>query len=491
MAVPELVSLETSAAASLLGPLPSYSRAEVELLNWSRHAFSSHPSWETWFEEGFAPLLEVPRGTRIHLRQVNEVDQNETKEYHFERKEIRIGRDSEADLILAPRLVSKQHARIFENDTGFYLEDLGSVAGTYLNGRKLAPQSPELLSDGDQFAIVPYAFVFEAEQVWSAEDHFDFSETPVEVGSWSEFESGNRAGGARLAIAVHPDAGTAVLEVDRTFLDAIVQRLTRTAPSQGVDSDLGIVEFLLTSVLARASQELKFPFQLSLLESQYRPDPEEVGVILRVFMGLRGVRTMLRAFVPKGTLERLASASPNGEEPARANQITWPALVSAGDAELALSEFRGLEPGDIVLVDAELSVLLPCFTAQMPREHGWTAKQLSDEPYRIEIVEFFERRFAMDDLARPPQGEIESEASNSPARKLDVGSLPIRMHVVLGQTELSLADLNGLAAGSIIELGRSKNDPVYLAANGKLIGDGELVEVEGKLGVRITGWRPS
>jgi type III secretion system YscQ/HrcQ family protein len=491
MAVAEQVSLETGASASLFGPLRSYSRAEVDLLNWSQRAFSRHSDWKSWFEEGFAALLEVPRGTRIHLRQTNEVDQNETKEYSFDRKEIHIGRDPEADLVLGLRLVSKQHARIFQKDAEFYLEDMGSAAGTYLNGRKLAPQSPELLSDGDQFAIVPYAYAFEAEQVWSAEESFEMSTAPTKVVSWSEFESENRAGGARVAIAVHPDGGTALLEVDRAFLDTTVQRLTRTAPSQWVDSDLGIVEFLLTSVLARASQDLKFPFQLSLLEAQHRPDSRELGFVFELYIGLSDTRNMLRVFVPKETLARLAAASPAGEAPAGTEQITWKAFVSGGYAQVSLSELTELERGDVVLLVPELNMLFPCLATQMPMERGWTAKQLSDDPYRIEIVEFFERRFAMDDSPQNPQGEKEGEANSSPANKPDFGSLPVRMHVVLSQTELSLADLNGLTAGSIIELGRGKNDPVYLAANGKLIGNGELVEVDGKLGVRITGWGTS
>jgi flagellar motor switch/type III secretory pathway protein FliN len=39
-----------------------------------------------------------------------------------------------------------------------------------------------------------------------------------------------------------------------------------------------------------------------------------------------------------------------------------------------------------------------------------------------------------------------------------------------------------------LELERAQDDPVQLAANGKIIGSGSLVEIEGRLGVEITSW---
>ena len=72
--------------------------------------------------------------------------------------------------------------------------------------------------------------------------------------------------------------------------------------------------------------------------------------------------------------------------------------------------------------------------------------------------------------------------------KPDLTTLPIRLHVVLAQLEMSLAELNTIVPGSIVELNREKSEPVQIAINGKIAGQGDLIEVEGKLGVRITGW---
>ena len=70
----------------------------------------------------------------------------------------------------------------------------------------------------------------------------------------------------------------------------------------------------------------------------------------------------------------------------------------------------------------------------------------------------------------------------------DLTGIPIRVYVVLSQVELSLRDLSTLTEGTIIELEYSKGDSVQLVASGTLLGTGELVEIEDKLGVRITKW---
>lgn len=49
--------------------------------------------------------------------------------------------------------VSRRHARIFFRDSRFYIEDLGSTNGTYLNGVRLDPYSPRPLGDGDEIRL--------------------------------------------------------------------------------------------------------------------------------------------------------------------------------------------------------------------------------------------------------------------------------------------------------------------------------------------------
>lgn len=61
----------------------------------------------------------------------------------------------------------------------------------------------------------------------------------------------------------------------------------------------------------------------------------------------------------------------------------------------------------------------------------------------------------------------------------------VAMVVELGRVMVSAADIMGLRPGQVIELSRAPGEPVDLVVDGKRIGKGELVEIDGELGVRI------
>jgi hypothetical protein len=49
--------------------------------------------------------------------------------------------------------VSRRHARILKREGTVVVEDLGSINGTFINGKRLAPYLPEVLSDGDSLQL--------------------------------------------------------------------------------------------------------------------------------------------------------------------------------------------------------------------------------------------------------------------------------------------------------------------------------------------------
>ncbi len=49
--------------------------------------------------------------------------------------------------------VSRRHARITREGGELFLEDLGSVNGTFLNGKRLTPYLPHLLHSGDEIMV--------------------------------------------------------------------------------------------------------------------------------------------------------------------------------------------------------------------------------------------------------------------------------------------------------------------------------------------------
>ena len=63
--------------------------------------------------------------------------------------------------------------------------------------------------------------------------------------------------------------------------------------------------------------------------------------------------------------------------------------------------------------------------------------------------------------------------------------VPVTLHFDLGDRSIPLGELKALQVGQVLELDRPLSQPVRIRANGALIGTGELVEIDGRLGVTI------
>jgi pSer/pThr/pTyr-binding forkhead associated (FHA) protein len=62
-----------------------------------------------------------------------------------------LGRAPECELLLDDTYVSQQHARIFGKNGKWYVEDLGSTNGTFVNEQKLA--APAMVQPGDRIRV--------------------------------------------------------------------------------------------------------------------------------------------------------------------------------------------------------------------------------------------------------------------------------------------------------------------------------------------------
>ena len=64
---------------------------------------------------------------------------------------VTIGRSPQSEIRIDDGFASARHARVFERDGIYYVEDMGSTNGTYLNGRRLRTQ--EQLQPDDRIRI--------------------------------------------------------------------------------------------------------------------------------------------------------------------------------------------------------------------------------------------------------------------------------------------------------------------------------------------------
>ena len=72
---------------------------------------------------------------------------------------LSIGRSGDADVRIDDRFASGIHARLYSRGASYYVEDMSSTNGTYLNGGRLNGEAE--LSDLDEIKIGDTAFRFE------------------------------------------------------------------------------------------------------------------------------------------------------------------------------------------------------------------------------------------------------------------------------------------------------------------------------------------
>jgi FHA domain-containing protein/zinc ribbon protein len=77
--------------------------------------------------------------------------------FHPQGERTLIGRSPDCEIFLDDVTVSRRHAVLFERDGSFFIEDQGSLNGTFLNRRRI--ESAEL-SDGDELQIGKYRLTF-------------------------------------------------------------------------------------------------------------------------------------------------------------------------------------------------------------------------------------------------------------------------------------------------------------------------------------------
>ncbi len=65
-------------------------------------------------------------------------------------------------------------------------------------------------------------------------------------------------------------------------------------------------------------------------------------------------------------------------------------------------------------------------------------------------------------------------------------ALTVHVEVRLGSTGINIGELLALQSGSVLTMDRDVDEPVELLVGEQVIARGELVSVEGEMGVRVT-----
>ena len=102
------------------------------------------------------------------------------REFHeLASDEMLVGRDQFCDIVLRNHTVSRQHARIVRADDGIYIEDLSSLNGTYLNGRRLEGRTE--IKDQDRIHFYEVVTIFHSGDPPPRDESNDVNETLADV----------------------------------------------------------------------------------------------------------------------------------------------------------------------------------------------------------------------------------------------------------------------------------------------------------------------
>jgi len=336
-----------------------------------------------------------------------------------------------------------------------------------------------------------------------------------------------------------PHRGRAVLEIELPLAHAAVDTLLGGAgEAVGVrpltDIEEGVASFVILEALKALVPAMEGLPKLRLEgvargldEAITRLSEEGPVLVAQLRARLGSQEGMVRLFVPSGVLDVMEPVQAAEQRRAalqadiqahlgRLSSVrTW-LRAEIAQAEISSGDLSSLRVKDVVLVDA--------FSARPDRGEDGTARLLvglarkgclaadvflENGQYRARITglvpgdQSFPRRVPSeaDESAADALGESGDEEFTNPEMRnplaesgavddrMDsgdlLGDIPLQISVELARVPVTAEQVVALRVGQVVELRRAPGEPVDLSVNGKVIARGELVEVEGQLGVRV------
>ncbi|HEX8146533.1 MAG TPA: FliM/FliN family flagellar motor switch protein [Pyrinomonadaceae bacterium] len=324
---------------------------------------------------------------------------------------------------------------------------------------------------------------------------------------------------AYVRVAVEPWEARAVLAVESSFASAVVDLMLGGEGVGSADTarslstaERAVFEFLCAQLLAALNEEAGEPlFRLEALTEDAGAGVGARAVVTKVrarFGRAAGVVRLVYGAEVLAALDEMRSpllARAGGvEKLARCRAFCAGANVSllVGETEVDPASLAGLEPGDVVLVERVFGEWGPgaargtlrarvgagdnvLVSGAAGRGDGAEGSDGAALRLLVEEVSASEARGAEAGgrLRMEDEGEL-ATGSDEEAGLLD--NLLLTVRVELPARRISLEELTRLRAGQILELDCRATDPVELVADGRRVATGELVDIEGRLGVRVT-----
>ncbi len=154
--------------------------------------------------------------------------------------------------------------------------------------------------------------------------------------------------------------------------------------------------------------------------------------------------------------------------------VPVPLLLSIGQTRLSLEQLRRLQPRGLVFI-AEPH-------GEAPRQLLLHTPELNGRAWAMR-AELSGTSLNILERARPMTNPSDAATEDLSA---SLEQLPVRLSFDLGERMVTLAELQTLDTGSVLGLDRPLKDFVTIRVNGVAAGEGQLVEMDGRLGVMVS-----
>lgn len=413
----------------------------------------------------------------------------------FKNSHVKLGRIKENDIPLKSPLVSKKHAEVVRRGVDYYLKDLNSNNGTYLNDVKLSSGAEVLLRNDDVIKIEPFEVVVGLS--------YDVAKHPLEIGLNSiRVGADTTAVDSQVCVyfLLQPENQTGVLALDESIAQWMVQKILAGQAQSGSTAwsaiEAGLLEYLAAKALSSVNPLLK---NCRLVLQGVKHDSREfsdwkakseklVEVTFHFKTELGPAYPVL--YLPHAWLKEGKVAPRTAEFLQNADWIgnlVYTFAIQLGVSLLSADQVPLLEEGDIILLDrGEIAldssgphgkVELRCGQLQRGAIRG--SLSCSDKGSSTLTID------AVSQEGLKPMSEAKKKTEGSGSGESMVSAVEIPVTVEFARVAFTLDELSGLKEGQVIELEKGSPELVDLSVDGKVFANGNLVDVEGKLGVRI------
>lgn len=320
--------------------------------------------------------------------------------------------------------------------------------------------------------------------------------------------------GVSATFTVGADAAAVAIELDVQFAAMLVDRMLGgdgSPPEQLrplTRTERAVIEFLYLSAVSELNLQSGDPLVRLQSMSSTTSDWKR-GLLVSLRIGVGEITGIARVYLNQQSLPALDDAVrrlQTAREPSNTISYIFEELprytrvapdvslsVLIGKTDVTPEELSELECGDVMAVEwpvvrwRETQFSGTLFLRVGDGDESWIVGELSDAGDSLAVQVGAVNTAPPSRFVERLKMEEETENVEAPGEGASlIDAVMVSVHVELAARRLQLDELSRLRKNQILDLGCNATDPVDLVVEGRRIASGELVDIEGRLGVRIT-----